>query len=107
MTSLADLKKAGGFVPDAPVEKTITFKTPEGEEVSAKIHVRKLGVAAYEELFGPEGISKSRTANAIHIGIRLGNGKEVIPYDLAESMDTSLATAMMAAFNEVNARKKS
>ena len=107
MTSLAELKKAGAFVPEAPVKKAITFKNPEGVEVTYDIFVRKLGVAAYEELFGPEVAAKSRTANAIHVGIRLGDGKEVIPYDVAELMDTGLATAMMGAFNEVNSRKKS
>ena len=106
MTSLAELKKAGGFVPEAPVPKTIKFKTPEGEDVTADIHVRKLGVSDYETLFTGDGNNRSRTANAIHVGIRLGKGDEVIPYDLATRLDKGLAGALMEAFNEVNGPKK-
>lgn len=106
MTSLNDLKKAGGFVPEAPIAKSITFKTDNGDDVSADIFVRKLGVSDYESLFTGEAVSKSHTAMAIHVGIRLGKGDEVIPYDLAARLDKSLATALMRAFQEVNGPKK-
>ena len=106
MTSLNDLKNAGGFVPDKPVPKHITFKDDNGEEFSADIFVRKLGVSDYEALFTGDTANRSHTAQAIHVGIRLGDGTEVIPYDMAARLDKGLGAALMQAFNEVNGPKK-
>lgn len=106
MTSLNDLKKVGGFVPEAPIAKSITFKSDTGEEFNADIFVRKLGVSDYESLFTGEAVKRSHTAMAIHVGIRLGKGEEVIPYDMAARLDKGLAKALIDAFNEVNGPKK-
>lgn len=107
MTSLKELQKLGAFVQEAPVAKEITFKSEGGEVVSAGIYVRQLGVADYESLFaGESAASRSYSAMAIHVGIRLGGGDEVIPYDMAARLDKSLAKAMIDAFNEVNGPKK-
>ena len=106
MTTLNDLKKAGGFVPDKPVPKHITFKDESGNDFEADIFVVKLGVADYEALFTGDALVRSHTAQAIHVGIRLGDGKEVIPYDLAARLDKGLGAALMKVFNEVNGPKK-
>jgi hypothetical protein len=106
MTSLNDLKQMGGFVPDAPIPRDITFVADDGKEYTAHIHVRKLGVGEGEALVRSFSDGKSYSAAVIHLAIRLGDGTEVIPYDLATRMDKGLAKAMVEAFREVNDPKK-
>lgn len=108
MTTLKDLQKVGCFVPEAPVPRTIVFKGDDGKDYDASVFVKKLGVADYESLFVGGAQSRSHSAMAIHVGIRLGEkGDEVIPYELAMRMDKGLASALMDVFNEVNGPKKS
>lgn len=108
MTTLKDLKQIGGQVPTKPIKKEITF-TLEGEEYTASIFVKKLGIGEYEALYlVDDKDNRSRTAKTISTAITLGeDGKEAISFQDAYRLQTPLASAMLQAFGEVNGGKKS
>ena len=108
MSTLKDLQKMGGFVSAAPVKKDIAFKLDGDDEYTATIHVRKLSAGDYESIFVSDAEGRSRTATVISQAITLGpDGKEKVSFEVAYSLHPNLATAMVNAFNEVNAAKKS
>ncbi len=107
MSSLKDLKALGGFVSDKPVKKEIKFKLDGDDELTATIHVKKLAIGDYEALFLVDNEDRSRTAKVISEAITLGDGTERITFKDAYRLHTSLAGAMISAFNEVNTTKKS
>lgn len=113
MTTLKELQAKGGFVSAVPVIRTITWKgtdpgTGEKVDYDAEIHVRRLSVGDQEALYLAVEDGKSRTAKLISTAVTLGkDGKEKITFEQAYQLDSSLATAMLEAFNEVNAAKKS
>lgn len=108
MSSMKELRALGGFVSDKPVKKEIKFTIDDGDELSAFIHVRKLSVGDVEALFITDKEERSRTAKLISEAVTLGDdGKEKISFQDAYRLHTSLAAAMVNAFNEVNSSKKS
>jgi hypothetical protein len=107
MSTLKELKAMGAFTSDKPVRKEIKF-TLNGEDLSAVIHVKHLGIGEYESLFLGDDESRSRTAKAISHAVTLGeDGKERISFQDAYRLEPVLAGAMLTAFNEVNTPKKS
>lgn len=107
MTTLKQLKAAGGFVSDVPVKKQIKFNI-EGQDIDADIHVRRLSAGDYESIYVADTEGRSRTASIISQCITLGDdGKEKIKFEEAYKLHPNLAGAMVNAFNEVNAAKKS
>lgn len=108
MSTLKDLQRMGGFVSAIPVKKEIKFKVDGDEEYAATIHVRKLSAGDYETLFVSDSEGRSRTASVISQCVTLGaDGKEKVSFEDAYRLHPNLATAMVNAFNEVNASKKS
>lgn len=112
MTTLKELQAKGGFVSTVPVVRTIKWKGRDasGEKIDydAEIHVRRLSVGDQEDLYLSVEDGKSRTAKLISTAITLGkDGKEKLTFEQAYQLEPSLATAMLEAFNEVNAAKKS
>lgn len=108
MSSLKDLKALGGFVPSAPIKKEIKFKLDDDTDYDAIIHVKKLAVGDYEALFVVDKEQRSKTAKLISEAVTLGpEGKERITFEDAYRLHPRLASAMVDAFNEVNAAKKS
>lgn len=107
MTTLQDLKKIGAFAHAKPVQKTIRFDV-DGEKMEAIVHVRQLGIGDYEAIQRDEKDNDSFTARAISESILLGEGgKERISLKEAFRLKPSIANAMLEAFSEVNAPKKS
>lgn len=108
MTSMKDFKGMGGMVSPIPVKKEIKFKLDGDEELSGTIHVKRLAIGDYEALFLVDGEERSRTAKIISEAVSLGpDGKERISFKDAYQLHPALAGAMIVAFNEVNAAKKS
>ena len=108
MTSMKELKAKGGIVSSVPVKKEIKFKLDGDDEFTASIFVKKLAIGDYESLFLVDGEERSRTAKIISEAVTLGDdGKEKISFKDAFQLHPALAGAMIVAFNEVNAAKKS
>lgn len=106
MTSIKDLEKLGGFVPDAPVKKEVPFYLA-GPDVTVSIFVKRLGIGAYEALFLNDKDERSRTARAISEAVTLGEkGEQRLTFDQAYKLDPQLAREILTAFNEVNSPKK-
>lgn len=107
MTSLKELQALGGFVSDKPIPKEITFKVND-DEIKATVHVVKLGIGDYEKAVESKQGDLSHMAHIISNFVRLGEGgKESISYKDAYRLNPNLGGAMINAFNEVNAAKKS
>lgn len=105
MTSLKDLQTIGGFVPEEPVQKHIKWSA-NGEDYTADIWVRRLGIVEWEKSFLGVDLSGNRTGHGLAAVIRLGDGSEQMTVAQASSLHPSLATAMMGAIMEVNSPKK-
>lgn len=107
MSTIKDLQALGAFVSDQTVEREIAFKIG-GEDYKATIHVRRLSAGDYEELILSQQKGRSSMAEIISKAIRLGkDGRESMTFEQAYKLEQSVATAMVNAFNEVNASKKS
>lgn len=109
--NLKQLRERGGFVPSAPVKKSIVWKTTDEksgaeEDVAFDIFVRKLSFGMVESIAtDPDG--KSRNATLISLAVVLGDdGKETLSYTDAYQLKPSLARAMVIAIAEVNALPK-
>jgi tail assembly chaperone len=106
MTTLKELEKSGSFVADKPVKKSISYSL-DGQEYTAEIFIKELGIGEREALFTEADDDKSRMAKIISRAVLLGeDGKERISYDYAYRIKGPLGEAMISAFNEVNAPKK-
>lgn len=106
MTSLKQLNELGGFV-GPPVKKEVKFKKDDAE-LAATIYVIVLGIGDYEKAVESKEDDRSHMAHIISQFIRLGDkGTEKISYTDAYRLIPSLGGAMVNAFNEVNAAKKS
>ena len=106
MTSIADLKALGAFVPDAPVEKEITFRIDE-HDYTAVIFVKKMSVADQERIVvGSTAEDGERGAKTISELVLLGDGKERLPFGEALKLHPAIAKAMMLAVAEVNGAAK-
>lgn len=107
LTSLAAFKAAGAVVDAAPVPRDIRWTLHE-IEYTATVHVRRLAIGEYEDLVHDINDERSKTAAIISRFITLGeHGDEAIPYKEAYRLEPVVANAMLGAFNEVNAEKKS
>lgn len=106
MTSLKELRELGGLVSEKPIKKDIKFKVEE-DEITAVVHVVRLGIGDYEKAVESKEGDRSHMAHIISSFVRLGdNGAEKISYTDAYRLTPSLGGAMVQAFNEVNAAKK-
>jgi hypothetical protein len=105
--NLADLKAKGGCIDLAPVRKSITWKhTGEsGEEVTDTfdVWVVRLSFGAIDRLSKINSTERSSNAELIAASIRLGDkGEERLSYDIAYSLDASLALELVRAVAEIN-----
>lgn len=105
--NLAELKSKGACVDRAPVRKTINWvhKNDSGEEVTDTfdVWVLRMSFGLIDRLTKTEDGDRSRNAELIAASIRLGeHGEEVFPYDVAYSLQTSLALELVRAIGEVN-----
>lgn len=106
---LDDLKKNGGIVPVAPVEKEVTWTRTDdsGEEVSDTftIHVRRRSYGSIEKIItaGLSDSERSRSAMFISESLLLGeDGCQQISYEDAYQLHPTLAAVFVNAINEVN-----
>lgn len=104
---LAELKSKGACVDRAPVRKTINWKhkTESGEEVTDTfdVYVQRLSFGVIDRLSKTEEGERSRNAELIASSIRLGeHAEEAFPYDVAYSLQTSLALELVRVIGEVN-----
>lgn len=103
---LKKLQELGAFVSGAPVEKEIRF-TLDGAEYTATIMVKRLSVGVFERAYVDKNKGKySHSARLISEAVLLDGGREQIPLEQAEQLQTPVANAMMEAFYEVNGGKK-
>lgn len=107
MTTLKELKAAGGFVPSKPIPKHISYSYDD-TDFEADIFVKKLSLGEYEAMLGLDGDKRSRSALMISSSIKFdGDGKEGISFEDAYRLRPELGDALLAAFREVNIPKKS
>jgi len=107
MSTIKELKEMGAFVPDEKVKADIRFKV-DGQEYTAYVYVKRLSAGDYESLFTAQQQGRSQTAEIISKCIFFGEGgKESISFEDAYRLHPDPAGAMVNAFNEVNAVKKS
>lgn len=105
--NLAELKSKGACVDRAPVRKTITWKhqNESGEEITDTfdVWVQRMSFGVIDRLTKTEDGDRSRNAELIAASIRLGeHAEEAFPYDVAYSLQTSLALELVRAIGEVN-----
>lgn len=105
--NLAELKSKGACVDRAPVRKTVQWKhrTESGEEVTDTfdVWIQRLSFGVIDRLTKVEDGDRSRNAELISASVRLGeNAEEAFPYDVAFSLQTSLALELVRAIGEVN-----
>lgn len=108
--NLADLKSKGGFVSATPVRKEVKWtRSVDGQKVTDKfvIHVRPMAYGDIERIyFQPEAEPRSKTALLLSESVLLGeDASERLSYVDAYQLAPSLANALSAAVNEVNAVK--
>jgi len=108
MSNLKDLMDMGAFIPEELVMKEIKFKFDEdGEETTAVIHIRRLGIGVFEAIWGEEKEGVSKTAKLLSEAIRLGEkGDERMTYAQAYSLHPKIAVAMSTAISEVNGSER-
>jgi hypothetical protein len=107
---LKQLQDLGGFVPQAPVAKEVSWSrlSPEGEDVTDTftVQVRKLSAGMVEKLWAEAGKKpdQSYAARMIAATIRLGDdGMSELTYDEAFLLEPTLAEALLEqAVHSVN-----
>lgn len=109
---LKELKDKGGFVPMDPVVKEVTWVHTDDDGLEQSdtftIHVKKHSFAAMQQIREDSGKDKELVSLLIHKSIRLGEkGDEEISYVDAYQLETSLATVLISAINEVSGVKRS
>lgn len=107
---LNDLKKLGGVVSAAPVQKEITWKKVDEsgveQEYKFTVFVIKHSFGTIEQIYADKE-DRSKAAAFIAKSIRLGEkGEEVLTYEDAYQLESSLATQFLGAINEVNGTGK-
>jgi hypothetical protein len=113
---LKQLQDLGGFVPQAPVTKEVTWSRlgPDGEDVTDTftVQVRKLSAGMVERMWAEAGKKPDQAYSARMIAetIRLGdNGATELTYDQAFLLEPTLAEALLEqavhAVNPLNRRK--
>lgn len=104
--NLSELKERGGFVDPSPVKKSIEWKDDKGEVQTGDVFVIRQPFGAVERHIMSRGESDDRAqlANMVHLCIRLGeDAAEQLSYDQAYALSPSIAWAMVAVIDEVNA----
>ena len=100
---LADLKTAGGFVPSAPVKKSVTWKRKGHDDVTFDVFIKRQSFGSVERLFLRDDDGRSRSAAYISEALLLGDkGNEPLSYDDAFQLEPSLAAVLIEAINDVN-----
>jgi hypothetical protein len=107
---LKQLQDLGGFVPQAPVTKEVTWSRlgPDGEDVTDTftVQVRKLSAGMVERMWAEAGKKPDQAYSARMIAetIRLGdNGATELTYDQAFLLEPTLAEALLEqAVHSVN-----
>ena len=106
---LDTLRKRGGIVPSEPVKKEVSWTHPDknGKNVTDTftVFVRKHSFGQIEKLLATDTKhpDRSRAAAFISESILLGeDGSETLSYEDAFQLDTTLASVLMTAVNEVN-----
>jgi uncharacterized protein YcnI len=113
---LKQLQDLGGFVPQQPVTKEVTWSRlgPDGEDVTDTftVHVRKLSSGMIERLWAEAGKKpdQSYSARMIAATVLLGDdGTTELSYDEAFRLDPTLAEALLEdavhPVNPLNRRK--
>jgi hypothetical protein len=100
---LAELKAAGGFVPSAPIKKSVTWKRKGHDDVVFDVRVKRQSFGMIERTFMTGDDDRSNSAAYIADSILLGDkGSEAMTYEDAYQLEPSLAKALIDAINAVN-----
>jgi hypothetical protein len=109
---LKDLRARGAFVaaPPVPTEVTWVHEDPEtGEEMTDTftVFVRRMSVGWLDRVTTARADSqRSFRAALISEAVLFGeNGQESLTYDEAHQLDPGLATVLISAFNQLNAKR--
>lgn len=108
--NLAELKAKGGCVDLAPVRRTIAWKHRDehGEEITDTfdVWVTRLAFGVIDRLSKLDSAERSTNAELIAASIRLGeHAEEQVSYEVAYSLNASLAIELVSAVAEVNKLK--
>ena len=104
---LADLKAKGGCIDLTPVRKSITWKHTDESGAEATdtfdIWVSRLSFGVIDRLSKVNSTERSSNAELIAASVRLGDtGEERLTYEVAYSLNASLALELVRAVAEVN-----
>lgn len=94
--NLAEIRNAGGFIPDEPVKVPV-----EWGEHKFDVYVKRLAFGEVEDLFTDK--TRSQSAKMIAASVLLGEDREAISYDDAYRLHPALAAKLIEAINKVNA----
>jgi hypothetical protein len=102
---LSELEQSGGLIPSEPVEREVTWKKPDGEEVTMTALVRQLPFDAFEQ-YGSEEMGNMEKSyrflgDAIVVEDDDGN-QSPLGYDNARRLNMNLLVALLTAAQEVN-----
>lgn len=104
--NLKELRAKGAFVSTVPEQRTVTWKSPDGE-VTFDVHIKRMAFGDWERLFVDKDDERSRSAAILSKTVMLGEkGKESLPYVDAYQLDPTLAAVLMEAVTEVNGPKR-
>lgn len=109
--NLAELQRKGACVDRSPVRRSITWTHTDeaGHETTDTfdVWVLRLSFGVIDRLSKTDDdAERSRNAELIAASIRLGEkAEEAIPYDVAYSLQMSLALELVRAIGEVNRLK--
>lgn len=95
--NLAEIRNAGGFVPDEPVKVPVEWGGHKFD-----VFVKRLSFGQVENLFTSDDRSKS--ARMIAASVLLGEDREPISYEDAFRLDPTLAAKLIEAINTVNSK---
>lgn len=110
--NLKELQARGACVDMSPVKRSVTWrhvdeKTGEQLTDTFDVWVTRLSFGVIDRMGYARQSKRSQNAELIAASIRLGeNAEEVIPYEVAYSLDPALALELVRAAGEVNKLKK-
>ena len=108
--NLEFLKSQGAISDGKAVEKEVKWKNNEGEELVGTIFVRKRNFKEQMKILDPSQSSdfSDRAARIIcySISTDASGSEDLLTYDQACFLETSIADAFLTAINEVNETKK-